>query len=225
MTIDPTRTDPVNVYKVMIGSIIPRPIAFVSTMSPEGILNLAPFSFFTGASANPPVVCFSPMHSAEGMRKDTIHNIERRGEFVVNIVSEEFVEKMNITGRGIPPEVDEFAAAGLTPLASDMIAVPRVKESHVGMECRLLQIVDSAGSLWAAASSSAKWRFFTLTTRISTTTGSTPTKWPRWDAWRATRTSAVRIDSTCPGRPARPRAFWAIEPREPRARQTRSGSW
>ena len=142
MTIDPTRTDPVNVYKVMVGSIIPRPIAFVSTISPEGVLNLAPFSFFTGASANPPVVCFCPMHNAEGIRKDTIHNIERRGEFVVNIVSEEFVEKMNITAAEFPPEVDEFAASGLTLFPSDLIAVPRVKESHVSMECRLLQIVE-----------------------------------------------------------------------------------
>jgi flavin reductase (DIM6/NTAB) family NADH-FMN oxidoreductase RutF len=68
-----------NVYKVMVGSIVPRPIAFVSTVSPEGIYNLAPFSFFTGASANPPVVCFCPMRNAEGLAKDTLNNVERTG--------------------------------------------------------------------------------------------------------------------------------------------------
>jgi flavin reductase (DIM6/NTAB) family NADH-FMN oxidoreductase RutF len=141
MTIDPKVTEPANIYKVMVGSIIPRPIAFVSTISREGILNLAPFSFFTGASANPPVVCFSPMRNVDGVRKDTVANIEANGEFVVNIVSEEFVEKLNITAAEFPPEVDEFEASGLTPLASDLISVPRVKEAHVTMECRLLQIV------------------------------------------------------------------------------------
>ena len=142
MIIDPKSTDPVNVYKVMVGSIIPRPIAFVSTISPEGILNLAPFSFFTGASANPPVVCFSPMHNVEGVRKDTINNIELNREFVVNIVSEEFVDKLNITAAEFPPDVDEFAASGLTPVPSELIGVPRVGESHVSMECRLIQIVE-----------------------------------------------------------------------------------
>lgn len=142
MLIDPKSVNPIDVYKVMVGSIVPRPIAFVSSVSPEGILNLAPFSFFTGASANPPVVCFSPMYNAEGIRKDTIHNIERTREFVVNIVSEEFVEQMNITAAEFPPAVDEFAASGLTPLPSELIAAPRVKESHVSMECRLLQIIE-----------------------------------------------------------------------------------
>jgi flavin reductase (DIM6/NTAB) family NADH-FMN oxidoreductase RutF len=82
------------------------------------------------------------MHNAEGIRKDTIHNIERNGEFVVNIVSEEFVDKMNITAAEFPPEVDEFEVSGLTPVPSNLIGVPRVKESHVAMECRLLQIID-----------------------------------------------------------------------------------
>ena len=142
MIIDPKETAPANVYKIMIGSIIPRPIAFVSSISPQGILNLAPFSFFTGASANPPVVCFSPMHNLQGIRKDTISNIERTNEFVVNVVSEEFVAKMNTTAGEYPPEVDEFQMSGLTPVASDLIAVPRVGEAHVSMECKLLQIVE-----------------------------------------------------------------------------------
>jgi flavin reductase (DIM6/NTAB) family NADH-FMN oxidoreductase RutF len=126
----------------MVGSIVPRPIAFVSTVSPEGIYNLAPFSFFTGASANPPMVCFCPIRNAAGRRKDTLNNIESSGEFVVNIVSEEFAERMNTTAAEFPPEVDEFQVAGLTPAACDMVKTPRVKESHVSMECRLVQVIE-----------------------------------------------------------------------------------
>jgi flavin reductase (DIM6/NTAB) family NADH-FMN oxidoreductase RutF len=142
MIIDPKSTPPANVYKVMAGAIVPRPIAFVSTISLEGVHNLAPFSFFTGASANPPVVCFCPMHNVEGRRKDTILNVERTGEFVINIVSEEFLEQMNTASGEYPPEVDEFQISGLTAIPGDLVAAPRVKESHVSMECKLLQIVE-----------------------------------------------------------------------------------
>jgi flavin reductase (DIM6/NTAB) family NADH-FMN oxidoreductase RutF len=131
-----------SVYKIMVGSIVPRPIAFVSTVSVEGIYNLAPFSFFTGASANPPVVCFCPLRKADGRPKDTLNNIERTGEFVVNIVSEEFIEQMNITSAEFPPEVDEFQVSGLTPVPGDLVKAPRVKESHVSMECRLFRIFE-----------------------------------------------------------------------------------
>ena len=127
----------------MIGAIVPRPIAFVSTVSPEGVRNLAPFSFFTGISANPPVICFCPMRrSGEFAQKDTLYNITRTREFVVNVVSEEFAEKMNICSGDYPPEVDEFEAAGLTPLASDLVRPPRVAESHVQMECKLYLTVE-----------------------------------------------------------------------------------
>jgi flavin reductase (DIM6/NTAB) family NADH-FMN oxidoreductase RutF len=142
MIIDPGSTSPVNIYKLMVGVIVPRPIAFVSTISPEGILNLAPFSFFTGICANPPVICFSPvMRASGGGKKDTLRNIEATREFVVNVVSEEFAQPMNICATEFPPEVDEFQASGLTPLPSDLVKPPRVKESHIHMECRLLQVV------------------------------------------------------------------------------------
>jgi flavin reductase (DIM6/NTAB) family NADH-FMN oxidoreductase RutF len=131
-----------NVYKVMVGSIVPRPIAFVSTVSPEGIYNLAPFSFFTAASANPPVVCFCPLRNAQGRPKDSLTNIERTGDFVVNIVSEEFIRQMNVTSAEFPPDVDEFQVSGLTPVPSDLVKAPRVKESHVSMECRLFRIFE-----------------------------------------------------------------------------------
>ena len=126
----------------MVGSIVPRPIAFVSTVSPDGIYNLSPFSFFTAASADPPVVCFCPLRNAFGRPKDTLRNIERTGDFVVNIVSEEFIVKMNATAAEFPPEVDEFAVSGLTPVPSRLVKAPRVKESHVSMECKLFQIFE-----------------------------------------------------------------------------------
>jgi flavin reductase (DIM6/NTAB) family NADH-FMN oxidoreductase RutF len=131
-----------NVYKVMVGSIVPRPIAFVSTISPEGIYNLSPFSFFTGASANPPVVCFCPLRNADGRPKDTLRNIEHTGDFVVNIVSEEFIDQMNATSGEFAPDVDEFQVSGLTPVPGDLVKSPRVKQSHVSMECRLFEIFE-----------------------------------------------------------------------------------
>lgn len=143
MIINPAEHDYSNIYKLMVGVIVPRPIAFVSTVSDSGIPNLAPFSFFTGISANPPVICFCPMiRGSDGTRKDTIRNIEAVREFVVNIVSEEFAAQMNICSAEFPPEVNEFEMSGLTPIPSDLVKPPRVKESHISMECRLLQIVE-----------------------------------------------------------------------------------
>lgn len=142
MTILPSDHDPRDVYKLMTGLIVPRPIAFVSTLSAEGVRNLAPFSFFTAVSANPPVICFSPMiRGGDGSRKDTLTNIEAMKEFVVNIVSEEIAGPMNICSIEFPPSVDEFVESGLTPVPSDIVAPPRVGEAKAAMECRLVQIV------------------------------------------------------------------------------------
>lgn len=142
MIIDPGAESPRNVYKVMIGAIVPRPIAFVSTLGTDGIRNLAPFSFFTAISANPPVICFSPMiRGSDSGRKDTLRNIEATREFVVNIVSENFVQQMNTCSGEYPPEVDEFEVSGLTPVPSDMVRPARVKEARVNMECKLVQVV------------------------------------------------------------------------------------
>ncbi|MCL4850973.1 MAG: flavin reductase family protein [Bryobacteraceae bacterium] len=142
MIIDPGAESPRNVYKVMIGVIVPRPIAFVSTLGADGIRNLAPFSFFTAISANPPVICFSPMiRGSDSGRKDTLRNIEATREFVVNIVSENFVQQMNTCSGEYPPEVDEFEVSGLTPVPSDMVRPARVKEARVNMECKLVQVV------------------------------------------------------------------------------------
>lgn len=139
---DPATESPENLYKLMIGVIVPRPIAFVSSIDEQGVRNLAPFSYFTGCSTNPPVVCFvSAVRSGPRPSKDTLRNILATKEFVVNIVSEDFAEKMNQTSAEVPPEIDEFALAGLTPLPSELVRPPRVAESRVHMECRLRQVV------------------------------------------------------------------------------------
>ena len=144
--LNPSDENPQDIYKLLVGSVVPRPIAFVSSMDAEGVRNLAPFSFFTVASANPPIVCFCPMirgNAATSLppTKDTLSNILATREFVVNIVSEEFAAQMNACSAELPPEVDEFMVSGLTPLASDLVRPPRVAESHVQMECRLRQVV------------------------------------------------------------------------------------
>ncbi len=146
MIVDPATTDQPSVYKLLIGSVVPRPIAFVSTVSVEGVYNVAPFSFFTVASSNPPVLVFSvSRRSHPDPRKDTLRNITTTREFVVNIVSEEFAEKMNVCSGDYPPEVDEFQRSGLTPAPSDLVKAPRVAESHINMECRLLYTIEMSG--------------------------------------------------------------------------------
>jgi flavin reductase (DIM6/NTAB) family NADH-FMN oxidoreductase RutF len=141
-TLDPAQIAPLDIYKLMIGMIVPRPIAFVSTIDAAGIRNLAPFSYFTACSSNPPVVCFcASVRSGPRPHKDTLENIRATGEFVVNIVSEEIAAQMNLCSAEVPPEVDEFELSGLTPMASDLVKPPRVAESKVQMECRLRQIL------------------------------------------------------------------------------------
>ena len=145
-TLDPKEQRPQDIYKLLVGSVVPRPIAFVSSMDADGVRNLAPFSFFTVASANPPIVCFCTIMrgaARDGLRltKDTLRNIIATREFVVNVVSEEFAEQMNACSAELPPEVDEFLVSGLTPVASDVVRPPRVFEAHVQMECRLQQVI------------------------------------------------------------------------------------
>lgn len=148
MHIDPATRDPFDVYRLLSGSILPRPIAFVSSLDANGIRNLAPFSFFTVISANPPVVCFCPMfRGGERPKKDTLRNIEATREFVVHIVSEDFAEKMNACAGEYPPEVDEFELSGLTPIPSDLVKPFRVKEARVAMECKLHDTIEVSNKL------------------------------------------------------------------------------
>jgi flavin reductase (DIM6/NTAB) family NADH-FMN oxidoreductase RutF len=141
--LDPAAESPESLYKLMIGVIVPRPIAFVSTVDADGVRNLAPFSYFTGASTNPPVVCFvAAVRSGPRPQKDTLHNVLATQEFVVNIVSEDFADRMNAASAEVPPDVDEFELAGLTPIPSELVRPPRVAESRVHMECRLRQVIQ-----------------------------------------------------------------------------------
>ena len=142
MTIDPKDHNHSDIYKLMIGSIVPRPIAFVSTIDKQGRRNLAPFSFFNGVCSNPPIVLFSTVIRKDGTHKDTLNNVEQTREFVVNIVSEEFAGQMNETSADVAPDVDEFELSGLTPTPSDLVKPPRVKEAKITMECKLVQVIQ-----------------------------------------------------------------------------------
>lgn len=141
MKLDPAALAARDMYRVMIGLITPRPIAWVSTISPAGVTNLAPFSFFNGVAASPPTLVFSPVNRRDGSKKDTVVNIEASGEFVVNVVSYAARELMNATSEDLPYEESEFERCGVTPLPSERVRPPRVAESPVQLECALHQIV------------------------------------------------------------------------------------
>jgi flavin reductase (DIM6/NTAB) family NADH-FMN oxidoreductase RutF len=140
LSADPASQSPAASYALLVTSIVPRPIALVSTLSREGVTNLAPFSFFNAVCAEPPVICFAVGNRAPA--KDTIANIRSTGEFVVNIVSEAIAERMNLCAGDYPAGVSEFTVSGLTPEPSKIVQPPCVLESPVNMECRLIQIVD-----------------------------------------------------------------------------------
>lgn len=124
-------------YKFIIGSILPRPIAVVSTVNEDGTNNLAPFSFFTAVSAKPMILAFSPLiRSATGEQKDTPRNILRDKEFVINIVSEDIANQVNLCSAELPYGQDEFAHSGLTPIDSEMVKAKRIKESLIHFECK-----------------------------------------------------------------------------------------
>ena len=142
MIINPTNLTTPDRYKLIIGSIVPRPIAWVSTMDAEGRLNLAPFSYFTAVSTDPMTLLFCPgWSSVRGKMKDTLENIRQVPEFVVNITDEATKEAMNLSATEFPPGVNEFEWAGVTPAPSQTIRVPRVAESPISFECILQQIV------------------------------------------------------------------------------------
>ncbi len=137
LSFDAKSMTPGDAYRIMIGTIVPRPIAFVSTCSPTGVGNLAPFSFFNGVASNPPSIMFAITRKPDGGKKDTLVNIEATGEFVVNFVSHALGPKMNQTSADFPYGVDEMAKVGLTPLDSLLVKPKRVLESLVHYECRL----------------------------------------------------------------------------------------
>ena len=139
---DFSKTTAAENYRLLIGAIVPRPIAFVSTISQAGQGNLAPFSFFTGVSSDPPCLVFSVTGKRDGTHKDTLRNILETRQFVVNSVAEWMAEAMHQCSADYPYGVDEMKEVGLTPLPSRLIRPFRVKEAPIQMECELFQTVE-----------------------------------------------------------------------------------
>lgn len=146
LTIDPSQHDLRTVHQLLLGGIAPRPIALVSTISKDGINNLAPFSYFNAFGANPPYVAFSPANSGkDGSVKDTLTNLKEVPECVVQVVTHGMVEQINLASSLYPKEVDEFQKSGLTPMDSEVVKPKRVWQSPFQMECKVQQIISLGG--------------------------------------------------------------------------------
>jgi flavin reductase (DIM6/NTAB) family NADH-FMN oxidoreductase RutF len=142
MEFDPTSLPWQSLYKLLTGAVVPRPIGWVSTISPEGQPNLAPFSFFNAVCAQPPTLLFCPMiRSADSQEKDTLRNLRATPQFVINIVTEDLAQAMNQTSVEAPADVDEFEVAHLIRQPSVKVLPPRVAASPVHFECELAQII------------------------------------------------------------------------------------
>jgi flavin reductase (DIM6/NTAB) family NADH-FMN oxidoreductase RutF len=140
-------------YKFLIGSILPRPIAVISTLNHDGTNNLAPFSFFTAISAKPMIIAFAPLiRTSDGSFKDTVKNILREKEFVINFCTEKNYQSVNLASTELPYGEDEFKFSGLTPIESELIKAKRLKESPIHFECQFRDMLcygkdPGAGSL------------------------------------------------------------------------------
>lgn len=137
MEFNPDTLEASAIYKLLTGSIIPRPIGWISTIDENGINNLAPFSYFNAVGDDPPHVMFSTV-CGNNTNKDTLNNVLTNKQFVVNMVTEAIVEQMNATSQAVPSNVDEFELVGLTPIASTKIKPVRVKESPITFECEMV---------------------------------------------------------------------------------------
>ncbi|MBL7826994.1 MAG: flavin reductase family protein [Saprospiraceae bacterium] len=142
LRIDPKEIATKDLHQFILGAVAPRPIAFASTVSTEGVHNLAPYSFFNAFSSNPPILIFSSNRRvANNTTKDTLKNVEDTGEVVINVVSHRIVRQMAVASVEYGPEVDEFVKTGLTPIPSELVKPMRVAESPVHMECKVEQIL------------------------------------------------------------------------------------
>ncbi|MCT9096795.1 flavin reductase family protein [Haloarchaeobius sp. HME9146] len=144
MEIDPAEVDG-SLYRTLSGSVVPRPIAWVSTTSEDGVDNLAPFSFFTVAAIDPPILVFAPVDGPDGL-KDTPRNVRDTGELVVNIVTDDTVEAMNQTAATLPADESEFDQSGASRAESTRVSPPRVAESPIAFECELYDLQDVGSS-------------------------------------------------------------------------------
>jgi flavin reductase (DIM6/NTAB) family NADH-FMN oxidoreductase RutF len=145
IALDASTLDVRETYKLMTSGVIPRPIAFVSTLNENGTVNLAPFSYFNAVASAPPTIMLAVTYKSDGSKKDTLINIERSREFVVNSVSEWMAEPMNHCSADYPNGVSELEKVGLCPIPSDVVSPPRVKESPFHMECKLHTTVAVGG--------------------------------------------------------------------------------
>lgn len=146
MQINPKKQTAQANYKLLIGSVLPRPIAFVTSLGPDGAVNAAPFSFYTVVSTDPPLVSITCSRKPGGVQKDTARNIAETGEFVVQVVDGENVERINQTATNFPPEVGEAEAVGFDVIASVCVKPPRIAQCKVHLECRLHEIRSMGGS-------------------------------------------------------------------------------
>ena len=140
--IDISVIPPAEAYALLTGCVIPRPIAFVSSLSRAGVANLAPFSFFNAGGAHPPSVVFMPVTSGTNRDKDTLHNVRDTGEYVIHMVPWALREKMSQASADYPPEVDEFVEAGFTKAPSVKVKPWRAAECPIALECKLYKIVE-----------------------------------------------------------------------------------
>jgi len=141
MQIDVSKTEIVTVYQMLVGLVAPRPIAWVTTLSASGVVNLAPFSFFNAFGANPPVVVFSPTLKRDGEKKDTLINIEANGEFVINASTEKHAELINISSKMLLPEESELDLTGQKTLESIRVKPPRLADVPFALECKVMQVI------------------------------------------------------------------------------------
>lgn len=143
LTINPKEISVPRMHGYLLSAIVPRPIAFASSVDAEGHVNLSPFSFFNCFGANPPILVFSPSRRGrDNTTKDTYENVKRVPEVVINIVNYEIVQQASLASCEFPRGVNEFVKAGLTEVASQMVRPPRVAESPVSMECKVNQVIE-----------------------------------------------------------------------------------
>jgi flavin reductase (DIM6/NTAB) family NADH-FMN oxidoreductase RutF len=141
MLLDVANANVLDVYHTLVGVVTPRPIAWVTSLDSQSRVNLAPFSFFNAFGANPPVVVFSPTLRRDGGRKDTLRNVEATGEFVLNAAVEALADQVNLSSKELPYGESEVVLTGLTLLPCLRVRTPRLAESPVNLECKLLQVV------------------------------------------------------------------------------------
>lgn len=141
MEFDPNTLPPQHCYQLMVGAIVPRPIAWISTIDEQGVSNLSPFSFFTVASVNPPVLAFNQVTPRTGGEKDTLRNLKATRQCVVNIVNQHLVDVMNASCANYPPGVSEFSAVGIPSTNSECVDAPGVADAPVRFECTLREVI------------------------------------------------------------------------------------